>query len=137
MGKKIGRPTDSLKSTMIRVRMDTETVKIMDEQAKFYNTTRSDIVRKSIRNNQSFFDCLVHFKEGGDKMVEIKPCSKEEVEEQLENYKTLADDCRRILKNMDENAFLDDAELREAFEKSLEQNIWMIAVLEKCLEKFK
>ena len=49
MNAKIGRPTDSPKNIMIRVRMDDETVKIMDECAKALNTTRSDIIRKGIR----------------------------------------------------------------------------------------
>lgn len=49
MNAKIGRPTDSPKNIMIRVRMDNETVKIMDECAKALNTTRSDIIRKGIR----------------------------------------------------------------------------------------
>ncbi|WP_303997111.1 ribbon-helix-helix protein, CopG family [Megamonas hypermegale] len=46
--KKIGRPTTSPKNTMIRVRMDDETIKKMDSCAKKLNTTRSEIIRNSI-----------------------------------------------------------------------------------------
>lgn len=45
----MGRPTESPKNTMIRVRMDNETVKIMDECAEILNTTRSEVIRTGIR----------------------------------------------------------------------------------------
>ncbi len=46
---KMGRPTDSPKNFMIRVRMDTATVEMLDECAKALNTTRSDVIRAGIR----------------------------------------------------------------------------------------
>ena len=46
--KKLGRPTDSLKDTEIRVRANPETVRKLDDCSKKLNTTRSDIVRKGI-----------------------------------------------------------------------------------------
>ena len=49
MNAKMGRPTDSPKNTMIRVRMDEETVQLMDECAKELNTTRSEVIRTGIR----------------------------------------------------------------------------------------
>lgn len=49
MNAKMGRPTESPKNTMIRVRMDNETVKIMDECAEILNTTRSEVIRTGIR----------------------------------------------------------------------------------------
>lgn len=48
MNAKIGRPTDSPKNTMIRVRMDDKTVAIMDECAEQLKTTRSEIIRSGI-----------------------------------------------------------------------------------------
>lgn len=48
MNAKMGRPTESPKTTMVRVRMDEETVKMMDECAEKMNTTRSDIIRTGI-----------------------------------------------------------------------------------------
>ena len=49
MNAKLGRPTDNPKNIMIRVRMDEETVKTMDECAKQLNTTRSEIIRTGIK----------------------------------------------------------------------------------------
>lgn len=48
MNAKRGRPTESPKTAMVRVRMDEETVKMMDECAEKMNTTRSDIIRTGI-----------------------------------------------------------------------------------------
>lgn len=45
---KKGRPTDSIKDTMLRVRVDKETLCILDDCAKISNTSRSDIIRKGI-----------------------------------------------------------------------------------------
>ena len=42
------RLTDNPKDTMIRVRMDKETVEKLDECAEVLNTTRSDVIRKGI-----------------------------------------------------------------------------------------
>lgn len=42
------RLTDNPKDTMIRVRMDRETVAKLDESAEALNTTRSDVIRKGI-----------------------------------------------------------------------------------------
>ena len=41
-------PIDNPKDTMIRVRMDKETVAKLDESAEALNTTRSDVIRKGI-----------------------------------------------------------------------------------------
>lgn len=49
MNAKLGRPTNSPKNVMIRVRMDEETVKTMDECAKQLNTTRSEVIRTGIK----------------------------------------------------------------------------------------
>lgn len=49
MSAKMGRPTDNPKNIMIRVRMDEETVKTMDECAKQLNTTRSEVIRTGIK----------------------------------------------------------------------------------------
>lgn len=46
---KMGRPTESPKDTMIRVRMDKETVAVLDDCAQQLNTTRSEVIRKGIR----------------------------------------------------------------------------------------
>lgn len=46
--KKIGRPTDSLKDTMIRVRMDKETVEKLDTCVNILNSNRSEVIRDSI-----------------------------------------------------------------------------------------
>lgn len=133
----MGRPTDSPKNTMIRVRMDAETVKIMDQQAELHNTTRSDVIRNSIRDDQVIFQSFLSSLKGGEDMIETRPCSKEDVEEMLDNYKQLADDCRRSLKRMDERPLPDDDEYRPIFKKYLQQNLLMIEFLEKYLNRFK
>lgn len=46
--KKIGRPTNSIKDSMIRVRMDKETVEKLDVCVKFHRSNRSEIIRKGI-----------------------------------------------------------------------------------------
>ena len=46
--KKIGRPTDSPKDTMIRVRMDRETVEKLDECVEKLSSNRSDAIRQGI-----------------------------------------------------------------------------------------
>ncbi len=46
--KKMGRPTDSLKDTEIRVRANPETVRKLNECSEKLSTSRSDIVRKGI-----------------------------------------------------------------------------------------
>lgn len=48
--KKIGRPTESLKDYMLRVRMDKETLKKLDYLANNANVSRSEIIRKGIEN---------------------------------------------------------------------------------------
>jgi len=44
----MGRPTDNPKTTMLRVRLDDETVQKLNESAKLLNVTKSDVVRKGI-----------------------------------------------------------------------------------------
>lgn len=44
----MGRPTDNPKDTMLRVRVDKETLEKLDNCAQKLNTSRSDAVRKSI-----------------------------------------------------------------------------------------
>lgn len=46
--KKMGRPTDSVKDSTIRARMNAETVRRMDKCCESLQTTRSDILRKGI-----------------------------------------------------------------------------------------
>lgn len=46
--KKIGRPTESLKDTMIRVRMDDKTVEKLDRCVERLNSNRSEVIRNSI-----------------------------------------------------------------------------------------
>ena len=46
--KKIGRPTDSPKTFMLRVKMDKDTLDKLDECCEIENTNRSELVRKSI-----------------------------------------------------------------------------------------
>lgn len=46
--KKIGRPTDSPKNTMFRVRLDDATEKKLDESAKKLKISKSDVVRQGI-----------------------------------------------------------------------------------------
>ena len=44
-----GRPKlENPKDTMIRVRMDKETIEKLDNCVKAFNTTRSDVIRKGI-----------------------------------------------------------------------------------------
>lgn len=47
--KKVGRPTDSLKDYMLRVRLDVETLAQLDMCCKIENLSRSEIVRKGIK----------------------------------------------------------------------------------------
>ena len=46
--KKMGRPTDSPKTFMLRVKMDKDTLNKLDECCKIEKTNRSEFVRKSI-----------------------------------------------------------------------------------------
>jgi len=46
--KKMGRPTDSPKTFMLRVKMDKDTLDKLDECCKVKNINRSEFVRKSI-----------------------------------------------------------------------------------------
>lgn len=46
--KKSGRPTESPKDYMLRVRMDSDTLKKLDECCKKENLSRSEVVRASI-----------------------------------------------------------------------------------------
>jgi len=46
--KKMGRPTDSPKTFMLRVKMDKDTLDKLDECCELENTNRSEFVRKSI-----------------------------------------------------------------------------------------
>ena len=47
--KKMGRPTDSPKTFMLRVKMDKETLEKLDECCKIVNLNRSEFVRKNIQ----------------------------------------------------------------------------------------
>lgn len=46
--KKMGRPTDSVKDTTIRARMNEETVKKLDKCCEELKATRSEVLRKGI-----------------------------------------------------------------------------------------
>ena len=46
--KKMGRPTESVKDTMIRVRADKDTIDKLDECVNLLDSNRSEIIRKSI-----------------------------------------------------------------------------------------
>ena len=46
--KKSGRPTESTKDYMLRVRMDNSTLEKLDECCSYENLSRSEVVRKSI-----------------------------------------------------------------------------------------
>lgn len=46
---KMGRPTDCPKDYMLRVRMDQETLRKLDVCCKLENLSRSEIVRKAIK----------------------------------------------------------------------------------------
>lgn len=46
--KKMGRPTESPKDTMIRVRADSELIKKLDECVKKLNSNRSEVIRNGI-----------------------------------------------------------------------------------------
>ena len=46
--KKIGRPTDSIKDTMVRVRVDKETLIKLDELVRMHSSNRSDVIRNAI-----------------------------------------------------------------------------------------
>jgi predicted DNA-binding protein len=46
--KKMGRPTDSVKDTTIRARMNEETVKRLDKCCEVMKATRSEVLRTGI-----------------------------------------------------------------------------------------
>ena len=48
MSRKIGRPTDSLKSVKLQIRVDDETMRKLDDYATRLQSTRSGVVRKGI-----------------------------------------------------------------------------------------
>ena len=49
MAAKMGRPTDNPKNTMVRVRVDDETLKILDECVDNLNLNRSEVIRIGIK----------------------------------------------------------------------------------------
>lgn len=51
--KKMGRPTDSPKVFMLRVKMDQSTLDKLDESCKLENTNRSELVRKQIHEKHA------------------------------------------------------------------------------------
>ena len=53
-GKKIGRPTDSPKTFMLRVKMDKITLEKLDRCCKILNVNRSEFVRNNI--NEKYDD---------------------------------------------------------------------------------
>lgn len=46
--KKMGRPTENIKDTMIRVRADKDTIDRLDECVNLLDSNRSEIIRKGI-----------------------------------------------------------------------------------------
>ena len=46
--KKIGRPTESIKDTMVRVRMDEAMINKLDECVKKFDSNRSEVIREGI-----------------------------------------------------------------------------------------
>ncbi|MCI5499354.1 MAG: ribbon-helix-helix domain-containing protein [Clostridiales bacterium] len=48
--KKMGRPTESPKDYMLRVRMDAETLRKLDECCKVEGLSRSEVVRQGIQD---------------------------------------------------------------------------------------
>ena len=46
--KKMGRPTDSVKDTTIRARMNDETVRRLDRCCEILKANRSEVLRKGI-----------------------------------------------------------------------------------------
>ncbi len=46
--KKIGRPTESLKDSMLRIRVDKALLDKLDELARINNSNRSTIIRNAI-----------------------------------------------------------------------------------------
>ena len=48
MSRKIGRPTDSLKSVKLQIRVDDETMRKLDDYAARLQSTRSGVDRKGI-----------------------------------------------------------------------------------------
>lgn len=49
MAAKMGRPTDSPKNTMVRVRMDAETIKMLDESTQRLKISRSEVIRMGVK----------------------------------------------------------------------------------------
>lgn len=47
--KKLGRPTDSPKTFMLRVKMDKKTLENLDYCCEHYGTNRSEFVRRNIQ----------------------------------------------------------------------------------------
>ncbi|MDP4120543.1 MAG: ribbon-helix-helix domain-containing protein [Bacillota bacterium] len=48
MGKKMGRPTDNPKNTIIKIRADEKTVEKLNKCSEKLNINRSDVIRKGI-----------------------------------------------------------------------------------------
>ena len=48
--KKLGRPTDSPKDTMFRVRLDKESMDKLNSSAEQLATTKSEVIRQGINN---------------------------------------------------------------------------------------
>ncbi|MDD4211713.1 MAG: CopG family transcriptional regulator [Clostridia bacterium] len=46
---KLGRPTENVKDTMLRVRLDNDTLNKLDSCVKIKNSNRSEVVRESIK----------------------------------------------------------------------------------------
>lgn len=49
MSPRTGRPTDSPKNTMVRVRMDDESIRMLDECTNILKISRSEIIRSGIK----------------------------------------------------------------------------------------
>ena len=49
MAAKMGRPTDSPKNVLVQVRMDAETIKMLDESAQSLKISRSEVIRMGVK----------------------------------------------------------------------------------------
>ena len=61
--KKLGRPTDNPKNTKLTVRVDAETLEILEKYCKKENISKMEgirsVIRLTVRNTISFFICPI------------------------------------------------------------------------------
>lgn len=50
MNKKMGRPTDAIKDSVIKVRIDEQTKRMLEYCVKISSMSKSDVVRQGIEN---------------------------------------------------------------------------------------